>query len=87
MAAFNSDERLKALEEAAAKDETGKATEAMEVDPNPTAVLNSGGTARVAAKKDKEALIETGSIRQRIPPTNKPRSRSNSSVADGSQTP
>ena len=51
MAAFNSDKRLRALEEAAG---------AMEEDPNPTAVLNSGATARVAAKKDNEALIETG---------------------------
>ena len=32
----------------------------MEVDPNPTTVLNSGETAGVAPKKDKEALIETG---------------------------
>ena len=55
-----SDEGLKVLEEVAVKEEAEEAAEGMEVDTNPTAVLNSGVTAGVATKKDKEVLIETG---------------------------
>ena len=51
MAAFNSDKRLQALEDA---------TMTMEEDHNPMAVLDSRATAGVAAQKDRAVLVETG---------------------------
>ena len=50
MAAFNSNKRLQALEDAAMT---------MEEDHDPTAVLDSGATAGLAAQKDRAALVET----------------------------
>ena len=57
MTAFDSDERIRALEDK---------TMSMEDEYDPTAVLDSGATSGVAAQKDRKALEETGQTSDKI---------------------